>query len=109
MISGFQEPSVRRYDTGHCTAGGSGGQTSGYLLALPYLCTSKLPSRSPVVGNYEGGTTAWAYMVNIARWQPTPANARPEHRERSVCDRLLGRTQAARLDTGEPRIRTDKR
>ena len=81
-------------------------------MVAAHLCTSKLPSRSSVVGHDEGGTTAWAYMVNIAQWQPTPANARftrPEHRERSVCDRLLGRTQAARLDTGEPRIRTDKR
>jgi len=53
---------------GHCTMGRPGSQTSGYL-ALAHLCTSRLPSRAPGLGHQLGGTTAWAYRVNVAQCQ----------------------------------------
>jgi hypothetical protein len=73
---------------GHCTADGPGCQMRSCLLAPAHLCTNKLPPRLSAMGHHRGATTAWANVVNIARYQPMPAHnfelSGPELAEGSV-------------------------
>jgi hypothetical protein len=82
VISGSLEPRVRWYDAGHCAVrvGRPGSQTGDCLLAQALgeqaradLCTSKLPSRSLVVGHH-----GEAPPPGAQRWRNLPLRGEPE-------------------------------